>query len=147
MFWKINIWYNWVTCLGFLAAPSLTNHTMYNQKQLKCNNLWNDKLGRWFVCPSKPLTKRLIFQALFFSQFLIDLGHSKLSIFITKKFECPKSIRSYEKNDVWNFRRLDGGSLGQTNHRPSVKFYKLSDFFWGQTTSKHEMTKILNKNL
>ena len=37
------------------------------------------------------------------------------------------SIRSYEKNNAWNIRRLVGGSLGQTNHRPSLLFYKLSD--------------------
>ena len=37
-----------------------------------------------------------------------------------KSFECPKSIRKYEKNNAWNMRRFVGGSLGQTNQQTSV---------------------------
>ena len=42
-----------------------------------------------------------------------------------KSFACPKSIRNYENKNAWNIRRLGGGSLGQTNQRTSVIYYKL----------------------
>ena len=45
-----------------------------------------------------------------------------------KNFECSKSIRSYEKSNAWNIKRLVGGSFGQTNDRSIVLFHKLSDF-------------------
>ena len=28
-----------------------------------------------------------------------------------KSFECPKSIKNYEKEDTWNFKRLVDDSL------------------------------------
>ena len=43
-------------------------------------------------------------------------------------FECPKSIRNYEKNNAWNIRRLVGGLLGQTNKRPIVIYIRLTEF-------------------
>ena len=46
-----------------------------------------------------------------------------------KNFECSKSIRSYEKSNAWNIKRLVGGSFGQTNDRSIVLFHKLSDFY------------------
>ena len=45
-----------------------------------------------------------------------------------KNSECSKSIRSYEKSNAWNIKRLVGGSIGQTNDRSIVLFHKLSDF-------------------
>ena len=45
-----------------------------------------------------------------------------------KSFECLKSIRNYEKNNAWNIRRLVTWSLGQTNQRTSVLYYRLTNF-------------------
>ena len=45
-----------------------------------------------------------------------------------KNFECPKSIRNYEKNNAWNIRLLVGGLLGQTNKRPIVICIRLTKF-------------------
>ena len=42
-----------------------------------------------------------------------------------KSFECPKSIRNYEKNNAWNIRHLVAWSQGQTNQQTSVLYYKL----------------------
>ena len=52
---------------------------------LKTDNLQYNTLGYWVDGMNDSSNKHLLFQALFFSQFLIDLGHSKLLIFIMKK--------------------------------------------------------------
>ena len=46
-----------------------------------------------------------------------------------KNFECSKSIRSYEKSNAWNIKRLVGGSIGQTNDRSIVLFHKLTELW------------------
>ena len=49
-----------------------------------------------------------------------------------KSFECPKSIRNYEKNNAWNIRRLDDESFVTANQQTSEPAYyiagRLSDF-------------------
>ena len=45
----------------------------------------------------------------------------------TKSFECPNSIRNYEKN-AWNIRRLIDESFVPSTQRASVLYYRLSDF-------------------
>ena len=52
---------------------------------LKSDNLQYNTLGRWVDGTNDSSTKHLIFQAFFFSYFLIDLGHSKVFIFIFVK--------------------------------------------------------------
>ena len=61
-------------------------------------------LGRWVDGTNDSLTKRLMFQVLFFSYFLAKFFAKIVSIFFyqftkikIKSFECPKSIRNYEK--------------------------------------------------
>ena len=45
---------------------------------LKSDNLQYNMLDCWVDGTKDSASKRLMFQALFFSKFLIDLGHSKL---------------------------------------------------------------------
>ena len=74
---------------------------------------------RWVDGPNDSSTKHLIlmFQVLFFFQNFLQNSLQKLFQFIflfliitkikIKSFECPKSIRNYEKkNNAWNIRRL-----------------------------------------
>ena len=61
---------------------------------------------------------------IFFSYFLAK-SFAKIGFFFVffynftkikkKNFECPKSIRNYEKNNAWNIKRLVGDSFVQTN--------------------------------
>ena len=46
-----------------------------------------------------------------------------------KSFECPKSIRNYEKNNAWNIRRLVHDLFNPLSKRPSVLYCKLTDFW------------------
>ena len=46
----------------------------------------------------------------------------------TKSFECPKSIRNYEKNKSWNIRCLFDESFVPVTQRTSVLYFRLSDF-------------------
>ena len=41
-----------------------------------------------------------------------------------KSFECPKSIKNYEKKNTWNVRRLVASCL---SHRPSEPAYYIVD--------------------
>ena len=52
---------------------------------LKSVNLQYNTMVRWDAGTKDSSTKRLMFQALFFSLFFIDLWHSKPYIFIIKK--------------------------------------------------------------
>ena len=45
-----------------------------------------------------------------------------------KSFECPKSIRNYEKKNTWNVRRLVDESFVTSAQRTSVVYCRLSDF-------------------
>ena len=65
-------------------------------------------LGRWVDGTIVSLTKRLMFQVLFFSQFLTNFFAKIVFYKFTKikSFECPNSINGYEKNNTWNIRHL-----------------------------------------
>ena len=56
--------------------------TFHPEPLLKSDNLQYDTLVSWFTGTNDLSTKRLIFQALFFKLFLIDLGYPKLFISI-----------------------------------------------------------------
>ena len=43
-------------------------------------------------------------------------------------FECPKSIRNYEKKNTWNVRRLVDESFVPSAQRTSILYCRLSDF-------------------
>ena len=45
-----------------------------------------------------------------------------------KSFVCPKSIRNYEKNNAWNIRCLVDELFVPSIQRPSVLYWRLSDF-------------------
>ena len=46
----------------------------------------------------------------------------------TKNFECHKSIRNYEKKNIWNFGSLVDKSFVPWAQRTSVLYCRLSDF-------------------
>ena len=50
----------------------------------------------------------------------------------TKSFECPKSIRNYEKNNAWNIRHLVDESFVPATQRTSVLYCRLLDL-WPMT--------------
>ena len=47
-----------------------------------------------------------------------------------KSFECPMSIRNYEKNNAWNIRRLVDESFVPANQRTSELYCRLSENRW-----------------
>ena len=107
-------------------------------KIIKSVNLQYDTLGRLYDGTNESLTKRLMFQALFFFhdflqnslqksfQFIFLFFHKIIKI---KSFECPKSIKSIEKNNAWNIRLLDDNSLVPSFKQPSVIYCRLTDFW------------------
>ena len=46
-----------------------------------------------------------------------------------KSFECPKSIRNCEKNNVWNIRRLVVESFVPSTKLPNILYRRLSGFY------------------
>ena len=69
---------------------------------IKSDNLQYNTLVRWVAGTNDSSTNCLMFQVLFF--FIISckiLCNIKI-----KSFECPKTIRNYEKNNAWNIRHL-----------------------------------------
>ena len=46
-----------------------------------------------------------------------------------KNFECPKSIRNYEKKNTWNVKRLVDNLFVPLAHRTSVLYSRLTDFW------------------
>ena len=127
---------------------------------MKSVNLQYFTLGWFNDGTNESLSKSLMFQILFFFSLLfIDLGHSKLVIFIfviswkNKKIFAKKFARNHEKkialgtSDTWstnqsinNILRVDGSSFLQMNQRPSIWCSKTYFFFF--TIS----CKILCKN-
>ena len=84
---------------------------------LKSYNLQYKTLVRWADGTNDSSTKHLMFQMLFFF-------HKILKIF---QF-IYKSIRNYEKKNIWNVRRLVDESFVPSAQRTSVLFCRLSDF-------------------
>ena len=100
---------------------------------LKSDNVQYNTLGRW--------DKRLIDQAsdvpsiIFFHNFLQNsLQKSFQFIFLffcnstemkIKSFECPKSIKSYEKKIMLG--TSDAWSMSRSSHRPSEPAYYIED--------------------
>ena len=80
------------------------------QQYLTANKIFINKnptiynIIRWLSGSLGQTTKRLMFQVLFsFHNFLKNSLQKSLKI---KSFEQLKTIRSYEKNNAWNIRRL-----------------------------------------
>ena len=64
---------------------------------------------------------KILFQFLF----LLFYKITKMKI---KYFECPKSIRTYEKENTWKIRCLVDESLVSSAQRTSVLYCRLLDF-------------------
>ena len=86
----------------------------------------------WYAGPLGWWDKRLIVQAsdvpsIFFHNFLQNSLQKSFQFIFSffykftkikiKSFECPKSIRNYEKNTAWNIRRLDNQSFVPSTQR------------------------------
>ena len=89
-------------------------------------------LGHWVAGTNDSTTKPLLLN-FFFHNYLQDSLQKTfqfISYFLIKRiknFECPKSIRNYEKNNAWkNIRPLVDESFG--TQQPSVFYWRLSDF-------------------
>ena len=103
---------------------------------------------QWADEINDSLTKRLMFQVLFFPWNLAKFFAKTLSIYFLyfffykitkmkiKSFECPKSIRNYEKKNTWNVRHLVDESFVPSVQQTSVLYCRLTDF-------KIEKTNIL----
>jgi hypothetical protein len=100
----------------------------------KSDNLQYNMLVRWVAGTNDSSTKRLMFQVLFFFQNFLQNSLKELFQFIyflffhkftkmkIKSFECPKSIRNYEKYNAWNIRHLVDKLFVPSTQRASV-FY------------------------
>ena len=76
------------------------------KREVKSVNLQYITLVRWDDGPNESLTKRLMFQALFFFHHFLDLGHSK-------RIFAKNFARNHEKkyyvlgtSDAWSTIRL-----------------------------------------
>ena len=68
----------------------------------KSDNLQYNSLVCWFTGTNDSSTKGLMFQVLFFSQFLAKFFEKSF-----QSFECLEFIRNYlEKDNAWNIRCL-----------------------------------------
>ena len=103
------------------------------------------------------LTKGLMFQVFFFIKSFKILCKNPFNLFLysfyqitkmkIKSFECPKSIRNYEKN-TWNISPLVNKSFVPSAQRTSVLYRRLSDFlFLSKTSQEGVKCTIAAKNL
>ena len=110
-------------------------------------------MDRWVSGTVDSSTKRLMFFSEFLSKFfakmfqfifLFSYNFTKIKI---KSFECPKSIKNYEKSNAWNIKRLVDESFVPSTHRPSEPLYYIEDcwIFAMATLGLKEMGKFLWK--
>ena len=82
-----------------------------------------------------------MFQVLFFFHIFLQNSLQKLFQFIflffykitkikIKSFECPKSIRNYEKNNAWSIRHLVDDLLVPSSKQPSVIYCRLTNLWF-----------------
>ena len=114
-------------------------HDYYYYLKTSDNLLYNT-LGCWVTGTTNSLIKRLMFQVgtTFFHNLLQNSLHKSFQfIFLffsnftkikIKNFECPKSIRNYEKNNPWNIRPLVDELFIPATQQPSILHWRLSDF-------------------
>ena len=118
------------------SLRSLRFWRLKSVRNIRNSSIYN--IIRWFAGSFVPANHRpSVWCSKYYFLFIISCkilckNRSKLFYYFLiikiKSFECPKSIRNYEKKNAWNIRRLVGGSLGQTNQRTSVIYYKLTNF-------------------
>ena len=103
---------------------------------LKSVNLHYNKLVRWADGTNDSSTKLLMFQVLFFfiksckilCKNPFNLFFYKITKMKIKSFECPKSIRNYEKKNTWNVKRFVDDSFAPSAQQTSVLNSRLTGF-------------------
>ena len=117
--------------------------TAGQENVLKSVNLKYNTLVCWDVRTKDSQTKHLMFPALFFPRFLsksfskIFLIYSLFFLIKIRSFECPKSIKNYEKTNAWIIRRLDNESFVSASQQTSILYCSLTDFLsWDKITRK-----------
>ena len=113
-------------------------HTTHNKAQ-KSDNLQYNTLLPWVAGTNDSSTKCLMFPSIipFFIISCKTICKNCLNLFIyfffskftkinTKRFECPKSIRNYEKNNACNIRRLVDESFVPATQQMSALYCRLS---------------------
>ena len=109
----------------------------------KSDNLQYNTLARWFDGTNDSLINRLMFQALFLFKISYRLRALKTLYFnfckIIKNTKinwndfCKEFCKKlWKKNHTWNIRRLVDESFVPANQRPSVLYWRLSDFSWNK---------------
>ena len=114
-------WQSWYVMSFFLMlSHSSLAHPSF---ALKSDNLQYYTLVCYFTWTNDSSTKRLMFQVLFFfHKFIFFYKFIKI-----KSFECPTSIKNYEKimlgtSDPWLTSHL--------SQRTSISYCRLSDFWF-----------------
>ena len=98
-----------------ISSISGTRRRKY--RRLETDNLQYNTLGRWVDGTIVSLTKRLMFQVLFF-------------FIISCKILCknPFNLFSYFLKNIWNIRLLVDDSFVPSSKQPSVIYCRLTDF-------------------
>ena len=71
-----------------------------------------------------------------FFQFIF-LFFYKITKIEIKSFECPKSIKSINKNNTWNIRLLVDDSCVPSSKQPIVIYCRLTDFRCAAVRGRH----------
>ena len=104
---------------------------------LKSDNLQYNTLVCWFAGTNDSSTK--LWCSKYYLIFTISckilckitsIYFCKFTKMKIKSFECPISIRNYEKNDALNIRCLVDESFVPATQRTSVLYCRLSDFWF-----------------
>ena len=82
----------------------------------------------FFMISSKILCKNP------FNLFYFFYKITKIKI---KNFECPKSIKSINKNNTWNIRLLVDDSCVPSSNQPIVIYCRLTDFRCAAVRGRH----------
>ena len=104
---------------------------------MKSVNLQYNTQGQWVDGSNDSSTKHLMFQVFFFSKNLAKFFAKTLSIYFSvnkiakmkiKSFECPKSIRNYEKkilvmSDTWSTSCLSHRPIKPAHYNVDCQIY------------------------
>ena len=98
---------------ALLPPPPHTAAMAKRKREVKSVNLQYTTLVRWDDGPNESLTKRLMFQALFFFHHFLDLGHSKRIL--------QRILQEMmKKENTGSIRRLVDDSFGPSSQQTSV---------------------------
>ena len=107
------------------------NPTIYNIILGACSVARWDK---WLINQGSDVLSIIIFFLISCKSFWENCFNLSFISFINlqekiKSFECPESIKKYEKNNAWNIRPLVDESFVPLTKRPSLLYWRLS-YFW-----------------